>query len=312
MFSNIQIVDGVTENLTKQKPAENPLVLKGKRYWAQRKVQLKATLLLLCLLLVVLFSLNAQAVQKTYSFGIVPQQSATRLVEQWGPLLDAVSLASGYPLTFKTAPSIPEFEQRLANGDYDFAYMNPYHYQVFSANPGYQALAKSKDKTLQGILVVRADSEIQNIAQLSGDTLAFPAPQAFAASVVIRGYLAQQQLDFKSKYVGSHDSVYRAVAAGLYPAGGGIPRTFASIDPEILKQLRILWTSAGFTPHAIAVHPRVAPAVSSAVQQALIGLAEQPDDQLLLAELNIDGFVSAKDQDWDDVRQLNIGTPITK
>ena len=47
--------------------------------------------------------------KKVYTFGIVPQQSASRLAEQWGPLLEYLSDKSGIELRFKTAPSIPKF-----------------------------------------------------------------------------------------------------------------------------------------------------------------------------------------------------------
>jgi phosphonate transport system substrate-binding protein len=305
MFFIIQTAKGQRAPLSKQQ--QELYELKNKQYKAKRRVQIKATVLIVCLLLVILVALSSKAEAKTYTFGIVPQQSATRLALQWSPLLDAVSESSGYQLEFKTAPSIPEFEKRLAEGQYDFAYMNPYHYQVYSEQPGYQAFSKSKDKSLSGIIVVskEPDTTINNIEQLNSQSLAFPAPRAFAASVVTRGYLAQQGIDFSPSYVGSHDSVYRAVAAGLYPAGGGIPRTFQS--SAVKDQLKVLWTSPGFTPHALAAHPQVDDEVTKAVQQAFLEIGTKEEQQSLLKALNMKGFVAAADSDWDDVRALGIG-----
>ncbi|UPW16991.1 phosphate/phosphite/phosphonate ABC transporter substrate-binding protein [Agarivorans sp. TSD2052] len=295
--------------MSKQKPDIEILELKSKKYKARRRTQIKATLLIVIALLLIFVVLQVKAAPKIYTFGVVPQQSATRLAVLWSPFLDALSVESHYQVEFKTAPSIPEFEKRLASGEYDFAYMNPYHYQVYSAHPGYRAFAKSKDKRLNGIIVVRADSDINvtSVQQLNDQTLAFPAPRAFAASVVTRGYLTQQGVDFTPKYVGSHDSVYRVVAAGLYPAGGGIPRTFANSDSTITEQLKVLWKSPDFTPHAIAAHPRVPEAVVLSVQRAMLEMDSKPEQQVLLKDLNMKGFVLAKDKDWDDVRQLKIG-----
>ncbi|WP_163132865.1 phosphate/phosphite/phosphonate ABC transporter substrate-binding protein [Agarivorans sp. Alg241-V36] len=305
MFFIIQTAKGYRVPLSKQQ--QELYEIKNKQYKAKRRMQIKATVLLVCLLLVILLALVSKAQAKTYTFGIVPQQSATRLALQWSPLLDAVSETSGHLLEFKTAPSIPEFEKRLAEGQYDFAYMNPYHYQVYSEQTGYQAFAKSKDKKLSGIIVVRKESDttISNVAQLNAQSLAFPAPRAFAASVVLRGYLAQQNIDFDPAYVGSHDSVYRAVAAGLYPAGGGIPRTFQS--SAVKDQLKVLWTSPGFTPHALAAHPKVDEEVFNAVQQAFLDIGVKEEQQSLLKALNMKGFIAAEDSDWDDVRALGIG-----
>ncbi len=123
------------------------------------------------------------------SFGIVPQQSAATLARLWSPVLKYLTRATGDPLQLETAPDIPVFEQRLAAGEYDLAYMNPYHYTVFHRVPGYQAFAKEKDRRIQGILVVLKDSHYQRPEDLDGQTLVFPAPAAFAASVLPRAAL---------------------------------------------------------------------------------------------------------------------------
>jgi len=52
--------------------------------------------------------------------------------------------------------------------------------------------------------------------------------------------LSDNDIEFEPNYVKSHDSVYRAVAAGLFPAGGGVTRTFNSLDPAIREDLRII------------------------------------------------------------------------
>jgi phosphonate transport system substrate-binding protein len=163
---------------------------------------------------------------KPLSFGIVPQQSAARLARLWTPVCRWLSERTGQTVVFKTAKDIPTFEQRVAAGEYDIAYMNPYHYTVFSIDPGYRAFARETEKRIRGIVVVKKDSAYQSIGELAGMTLAFPAPAAFAASVLPRAYFKKNGIEITPRYVKSHDSVYLAVARGLYPAGGGIQRTF--------------------------------------------------------------------------------------
>jgi phosphonate transport system substrate-binding protein len=243
---------------------------------------------------------------QVFSFGVVPQQSASKLARLWAPLLAYLGNKAGMELKFRTAPDIPEFERRVAEGEYDFAYMNPYHYTVFSQVPGYRAFAKAKGQLLKGILVVRADSEIHDPRELEGATLVFPAPAAFAASVLPRAYLAQEGIAFTPKFVSSHDSVYLAVAKGLYPAGGGVVRTLDGLEPELKAQLRILWTTKGYTPHAFAAHPRLPPEAVQRLVRAMQGASEDEEGRELLAALNMQGFEQAEDSDWDDVRALGI------
>jgi phosphonate transport system substrate-binding protein len=242
----------------------------------------------------------------TLSIGIVPQQNATKLARLWTPICKYLSKQTGYRFVFKTAKDIPTFEKRLAAGEYDIAYMNPYHYTVFSIDPGYRAIAKETNKHIQGIIVVKKDSPYQSIAELSGKTLAFPAPAAFAASVLPRAYLKTNQIEISPRYVRSHDSVYLTVSKGLYPAGGGIQRTFNNMPESIRQQLRILWKTPGYTPHAFAVHPRLPAAVVRDTASALIAMSTNEEGGNLLKNLNFNPIGSAKDEDWDDVRELGI------
>ena len=252
---------------------------------------------------------DGEAQSPTFSFGIVPQQAPSKLLQSWGPVLRFLQERTGYRFVFRTAPDIPTFEQRLAAGKYDFAYMNPYHFTVFNrGDEGYQAVAKAEDKLIRGILVVRKDSALQTLADLEGATLAFPAPAAFAASVLPRAHLRALAINFGVQYVSSHDSVYKGVARGLYPAGGGVERTLAATDPAVHEQLRVLWTTPGYTPHAIAVHPRVAQDVVDAVRQVLTAMADDEAGRAALEGLKVKGFEAAKNADWDDVRALNIET----
>ncbi|MCB1812352.1 MAG: phosphate/phosphite/phosphonate ABC transporter substrate-binding protein [Candidatus Competibacteraceae bacterium] len=241
------------------------------------------------------------------TFGVVPQQAASKLARLWAPLLQRVSVLTGYQLEFRTAPDIPSFEQRLAAGEYDLAYMNPYHYTVFQQNPGYTAFGREKNKQIQGILVVRQDSSLQSIDDLAGTSVAFPAPAAFAASILPRAYLRQQGIAITPVYVSSHDSVYLNVARGFYPAGGGVLRTLAGIKPELRQQLRILWTTPAYTPHALAAHPRVPKSIRDVVAEAFVALQEDPQGQPLLQALGFkNGLMLARDADWDDIRALQL------
>lgn len=242
----------------------------------------------------------------TITFGVVPQQSAGKLARLWTPVFEKLSAVTGYTIEFRTAPDIPEFERRLAKGEYALAYMNPYHYTTFHQQPGYQAFARATDKRLKGIVVVRADSAYREMDELAGLTLAFPSPAAFAASIVTRSYLQNQSIPFQAKYVSSHDSVYRSVAKGLYPAGGGVMRTFNNAEDDIRGQLRILWVSPGYTPHAFAAHPQLDRSMVDTIQTAMVELDHTETGRKLLADLNFKGISPAQDEEWDDIRALNL------
>lgn len=249
---------------------------------------------------------KGQAEDKTYSFSVVPQQTASKTAEIWNPILTYLSDKTGYKFVLKTAKSIPVFEGRLAKQEPDFSYMNPYHYTHFHDAADYHALARAKDRVIKGIVVVRKDSPLKSLDELAGQEIAFPSAAAFAASVLPRGYLKANGIDITPQYVNSHDSVYLNVARGRLVAGGGIIRTFKNADAKVRESLRVLWTSNGYTPHAIAAHKRVSPEIVKAVQSALVALEETEDGKTMLGRMKIKGIMAAQDQDWDDVRALKL------
>lgn len=256
--------------------------------------------------LVFLFGINTAVVAKEYTFGIVPQQSAKKLAQLWTPVLQHLSEISGMEVKFATAKDIPTFEKRLAAGEYDFAYMNPYHFTVFNEQPGYVAMAHQSEKRIKGIVIVRKDSKAQDLTALDGQRIAFPSPAAFAATILPQANIAKMGVNIDAKYVSSHDSVYMAVSRGLLPAGGGIVRTFNKTDPAVRDTLRILWTSTGYTPHAFAAHPAVSSADRDAFASALVSIAETEQGRELLSALGFADIQRADDASWDDVRDLQI------
>ena len=256
--------------------------------------------------IVILWASNTFAHEKQkLVFGVVPQQSASKLAQQWLPLLSKWGQLTGFDIKFATAPDIPTFEERLQAGEYDIAYMNPYHFILVNQNPGYTAIARAKDKKITGILVVRKDSDL-SLGDLHNKTIAFPAPRAFAASIITQSELKQNAVDFSTKYVGSHDSVYLGVYKGLYVAGGGIKRTFDSLSPQIHKELTILYTTKKYTPHAIAISNRLDRSIEAALKSTIPTLNTDPKAMKSFTALSIKGLQPAEDEDWSDVTNLNI------
>lgn len=238
------------------------------------------------------------------TFGVVPQQSASRLAQIWVPVLDYLGEAIGTPIRFATAKDIPTFEACLAKGAYDLAYMNPYHYTTFNDLAGYQAFARQEKKRLRGLIVVHADSGYQELEDLDGQPIAFPSPAAFGASVIPRAEMKSRDMAIRPAYVKSHDSVYRAVIAGLFPAGGGVLRTFNNVPEAERANLRVLYRTEAYTPHAFAAHPRIDKALLNRLIKRIAAITS--DRPALLKALGMSGIQPATDKDWDDVRSLDL------
>ena len=259
----------------------------------------------------VTFSTTIYAQEKTLTFAIVPQQSAKILATLWTPIIEHLNEQTGLNIEFSTAKDIPTFEKRLKLGEYDIAYMNPYHYVEFNKSAGYAAIAKQQDKTITGIIVAKKDGNINTIYDLEGMQLAFPSPASFAATILSQAELNKLNIAYTPTYVSSHDSVYLNVSRGFFLAGGGINRTLNNMPLGTKSTLKTIWQSKKYTSHAIAIHPRIKSESSDKLLNALINMNNSESGKVLLKSINFKGFEKAVNSDWDDVRALNIEMSIT-
>jgi phosphonate transport system substrate-binding protein len=126
----------------------------------------------------------------TYSVYVVPQFQPVEVHRTWGPVLARIGQEMGVRFELKTAKDIPAFEAEFKAGTPDFAYMNPYHAVMAHRAQGYVPLVRDVTP-LSGIVVVRKDDPIKSVKELQGQEIAFPAPNAFGASLWIRALLSE-------------------------------------------------------------------------------------------------------------------------
>jgi len=174
-------------------------------------------------------------------------------------------------------PSIPAFEQLLETGGVDYAFMNPYH-QVMVKDT-YQPLIRDDQRQLKGVLVIHRKSTVNTLDDLKGQTIAFPAPNAFAASLLIRADLRQRGIPIEADYVTSHSNVYRSVAMKLSSAGGGVNNTLNREEPEIARHLKILHTTRGYAAHPFSALRSLPTAETTALAEAWLALGNQSQQQ---------------------------------
>lgn len=242
----------------------------------------------------------------TYTVAVVPQFAAVRIFNDWRPFLEQLERATGYHFKLLTYAKISDFDEALLKGIPDIAYMNPYHLILAHEDQGYRPLVRDSGQ-LTGILVVRRDSSIDNLSQLQGQAVAFPAPNAFGASLYIRAELAARHLDLKPEYVGSHQNVYRAVARGDVVAGGGVQETLSREPPALQAQLRVLYVTPGVAPHPLAASPRVSEAAGQKITDALLALRDTADGRRLLAGVQLGNPIRANfDRDYAPLLKLDI------
>ncbi len=231
--------------------------------------------------------LGTPGTEPVYSVDIVPQRTVLDTFSTWSRLLQRLGEISGLCFQLNISDNFPDFEHAIIKGEPDFVYMNPYHETMAKRAAGYLPLVRDGAYKLTGVLVVRRDSPLHNLHELDGKSIAFPAKRAFVASLLLRGYLKKLGISFTPKYVGSHGNAYRTVLMGDAAAAGGANTTFNRESRTLRNELRLLYETPASMPHPLAAHPRVPEQVREAVITTLLRMAQDPETQPLLDEIQI-------------------------
>lgn len=249
---------------------------------------------------------------KVLTFGVVPQQSAMEMIKKWQPVVNYLEKATGDKIILKIERSIPDFEKVLYSGGYDIAYMNPYHYVIAHKRQGYSAGVRD-EKNLVGILVVRKGDGIRDISMLKGKEFLFPAPDAFAATLLVKYELLKKygidiNKEKKYRYVNSHDSVYKGVARGIGDGGGGIERTFNDLkDTEAKESLVILYKTKAYPSHPFAFNSSMSEAQKEKLVKAITQMPQE-----FVNEVSMKHLRETNDAEYDSVRDVAQALPSTE
>lgn len=242
---------------------------------------------------------------KDIVFGVVPQQSPSELIKTWEPIISYLTKETGINIIFKTESSIPKFEKELYSGNYDIAYINPYHFVVANRQKGYKAILRTTEE-IKGILVSHKDKTTFDIKEFKNKTFLFPAPNAFAATLLAKYELKKKYgFDIEKEanvlYVNSHDSVYKGVARGVGDIGGGIERTIEQFnDSDSASKIKILYKTQSYPSHPISVLPSLQNEYVDLIEKAFLKMPKN-----ILEKLTKNSTVIKVDSsEYDEVKNL--------
>lgn len=243
--------------------------------------------------LLALLPTHAVSANQTFTLSVVPQFTPVDIGLSWTPLLQRLEAETGYAFQLRLIDKIPRFESDFKAGTPDLLYLNPYHMVMAAKAQGYIPLVRGGSH-LHGILVADSTGEIKTLRDISGKRIAFPAPNAFGASLYLRALLIEKEgLSFIPDYVGTHQNVYRHVIMGEASAGGGIRATLEKESGKLQKRLRVLYTTPGVAPHPLAAHPRVPSEAREKVIAALLKIGGEAAGRKLLDKVDLDQILRA-------------------
>lgn len=268
---------------------------------------MRLRLLSFFIVIFIMGSAHVSAEETVYRLGVVPQFEPRKLADIWLPIIEELERRTGFKFLMVGSPKIPDFEVSFLSGEFDFAYMNPYHAMLAGEQQGYVPLVRDGGRKLSGVLVVAKDSPVQNVAELDGRKVAFPAPNALGASLLMRADLEGiHGVKVKPLYVQTHSSVYLNVILNKAAAGGGVMSTLKNQSQDIQDRLRIIYTTREMAPHPLTAHPRVPQEHRDAVRQAFLDIAATEEGRALLQKIPMKKATPAKLEDYEVLREWGL------
>ncbi len=261
--------------------------------------------LLIVSLLTLPFSAHGEA-GKHYILAVPTQLSPVEMHSSWAPFVERLSKETGVDFSLKVYDTIAEYEQEVMKGSPDFVFMNPYLVIKTRKPQGYVPLIRD-NALLAGLLVVRNDSPVHSVKELDTKEIAFPTPNAFAASLYMRALLEKQGVRIVPRYVNSHSNVYRSVILGKTAAGGGVNKSLDKEPEQVRSQLRVLFRVPEHAPHPLCAHTRVPQALRRSVVDVIMRLAADKSNQDMLKKVQLPNPIEANyERDYMPLEKLNL------
>lgn len=247
---------------------------------------------------------------RVYRVGIHPLHNPRRLLELYGPVVEAINATMpDVDLQLEASRNYEEFEKKLYSGQFDFAMPNPYQ-TVRALGRGYRVIAKmADDQEFRGLILVRRDGGIDTVRDLKGKAVAYPAATALAATLLPQQYLQAHGLDVKSDiqnlYVGSQESSILNVLRGHVAAAATWPppwKAFVAEHPELAAQLEVKWQTAPLVNNSWMARRDLPPELVQRFTRALIALKDTDAGRRLLARLPVSAMEPASDATYQPVQ----------
>jgi phosphonate transport system substrate-binding protein len=247
--------------------------------------------------------------KQTYIFGIHPLHNPKRLFEVYQPLIDYLN--QNIPtihLKLEASRNYETYNKKLFSGYFDFSLPNPYQ-TVQSLHHGYTIFGKmGDDENFRGLILVRKDSKINDVKDLKGKTVSYPASTALAATMLPQYFLTKQGInitkDIKNIYVGSQESSIMNLYLNKSQAAATWPPpwiAFSKKRPKIANELMIKWETNSLPNNGLIVKSDISQGIINEVSELLFNLHKNTQGKKILQRMELSKFEKADKNTYSTV-----------
>jgi len=246
------------------------------------------------------------AADTSYTLGVFPYFSPSRLEEIYAPAAAELSRKINTHVTFRTASTFDKFFLQLKAQVYDIALIQPLYYVPAVDEFGYMPLARMREP-FKALIVVPDQSPIRVVGDLKGKIVATPpayVPVVHMAKKALRdhGLIGGKNITFEE--MKTVDACLQQTLTGAAQACVAPPFAVGPFQKSAGITLRVIQETIQLPNLVFVVHKRLPAADRERIKAAILDWNHTPNGQAVLKSINTQGFVAATDADYQPVRDF--------
>lgn len=267
----------------------------SRRYWLQRG---------LLLFSVLLSTLTSAAEPPPLQMGVLPYVSSEQLFKNFLPLKNYLETKLKQRIIMSTAPNFKTYVQRAARGDYDIYLTAPHFALLAETTQHYRRLSRFSHE-LNGYVVVRRNSTIQQIEDLRGRTVTTPDKLAIISMLgeqLLHKHGLSPDMNYQLERSASHNNAILTVYRGGADAAITEPAVYEKFTPDIRRELRVL-AKTDRVPHMMLMaHNRLLAKDYEQLKAALLAYTHEGDGRQFFEATGLDSMEPITDADMGQLR----------
>lgn len=251
---------------------------------------------------------------KVLRWVLIPAEEAALELELFGPIGEYLEEVLEIPVEMTICSDYTAAIQAIKFGHAEMARFGPFAYVLATTQTEVEALVRGVKKSTgkdayYSLIITHRRSDIESLKDLKGGTFAFVDPVSASGGLVPSTEFIKAGFNLETDlaetfYAGSHGAVILAVKGRKVDAGAVADnRLKDAIESGVIKEWEIvvIHRSPPICNSPIAVRSDLSESLKQRIKEAFLNM---PKDLALNYGCKTLGFVEAKDEDYDPIREI--------
>lgn len=258
--------------------------------------------------------------QNPIRMALVPSLDTQKLVISGEKLAVLLKKETGLNYKISVPTSYAAVISAMGASNVDVGWLSPLPYVIAHDQYGVEVIlttVRNKSTKYFSAIIARTDTGINKLSDLKGKKFAYGDPVSTSGSIYPKNLIRTSGYDpekFFSNviYAGAHDKVVMAVYNKQVDGGaiyGGVVsdarEKVVDIIKDVMQKTHVIARSIEIPNDTVSVRKGLPPGLVKKIRDGLMKVASSDEGRIAVMSLyGIDGFVIAKDSDYDSVRKV--------